>query len=121
MVGFAPARRAFRDRAPERPAGAVFELLIADVAPVERQLSHGVFNDSQQSGSAHERVVRILKGFRDDQPIPPVEVIRTLVGAHQYRLHAGAHRFCCAVVAGYEAVPAIDVTDPEVRDTNFDA
>src|SRR3989442_1246884 len=62
MAGFKPASRAFRAGLPERPGHSVIAVVISDVEPVTRQLSHGVFNDSKESGSAHDRVVRILKG-----------------------------------------------------------
>jgi hypothetical protein len=121
MAGFKPARRTFRPGASQRARVCVIEVPVAEVEPVSRRLSHGVFNDSEESGSARDRVVRILQGFRLDSPIPPVEVVRTPEGPFRYRLHAGAHRFCCAVVAGFEAVPAVDVTEPEVTHVDLDA
>jgi len=123
MTGFAPVDRSFRSAAPERTRlhlTDVIEVSIADVAPVDRQLSHGVFADSKESGTARQRVVRILKGFRENAPIPPVEVVCTPDAPYRFRLYAGAHRFCCAVVAGFQAVPAVDVTKPQVEDVDFD-
>jgi len=29
----------------------------------------------------------------------------------RFRLHHGVHRFCCSMIAGFIAVPAMDVTD----------
>lgn len=110
MCGFVATRAAFRAK-PHR-ALPTLEVPIADVEPVERQLSHGVFNDSDEFGTARERVVFILSGFRDDVAIPPVELVRaTSGGAHRYRVHDGAHRFYCSIAAGFRSVPAIDVTD----------
>jgi hypothetical protein len=56
----------------QAPAPPAFEVAVADVRPLIRKLSHGVFNDSgpgRREGTARERVVRILKWFRDDVPI----------------------------------------------------
>jgi len=116
MTGFAPARRSFRVAPPERAGMSLSDVIdvpIADVAPVDRRLAYGVF-------AGPDRVIQILRGFRDDAPIPPVELVRTTAGPHSFRLYAGAHRFCCAVVAGFRAVPAVDVTEPQVHDVDFD-
>ena len=121
MTGFQPARRTFRSGTSQRAGLCVIEIPVAEIGPVTRRLSHGVFNDSEDSGSARDRVVRILQGFREDSPIPPVEVVRTPEGPYRYRLSAGAHRLCCAVVAGFEAIPAVDVTEPVVTDGDLDA
>ena len=111
LAGFSPPQStyvpdyaAFRDL-------EVVEVPITGISPVRRRLSHGVFNDSPEHGSAHDRVLRILRGFRLGDAIPPIEVRRSVDGAQPFELHHGAHRFCCSVIAGYSAVPAIDVTD----------
>ena len=86
---------------------------IVDVEPLERKLSHGVFNDSAESGSARDRVVSVLRGFRDGVRIPPVELDRLDPSdAYRYRLRHGAHRFYCCLAAGFTHVPAI-VHEPE--------
>jgi hypothetical protein len=120
MAAFVPRWPAYRAGVPERSGYAVVEVAIADVAPIERQLSHGVFNDSAEFGTARDRVLRILTGFVEDQPIPPVEVVKATDGPYRYHLNHGVHRFCCAVLAGFVAVPAVDVTEPEVVDSDFD-
>ena len=76
MVGFVPARAAYRPNPSPYPVGRVFEIPIADVEPFERKLSHGIFNDSSLFGTARERVVSLLRGFREDAAIPPVHVVR---------------------------------------------
>jgi hypothetical protein len=111
MQGSRPPRRSFRVN-PDAACGLpVLEVLMEEVEPLQRQLSHGVFNDSPEFGTARERVVRILCAFRDDVPLPPIEVVRAPAGGWRFRLSHGAHRFYCAVAAGFSAVPAIDVTD----------
>ncbi len=112
MVGFVPARTAYRPNPSPYPVGRVIEISIADVEPLERKLSHGIFNDSSLFGTARARVVSLLRGFREDAAVPPVHVVRLGPGGpYRFRLHAGAHRFYCAVAAGFKSVSAIDVTD----------
>jgi len=121
MAGFLPTRRAFRAATAAFPDLDVVEVAVAEVKPVDRQLSHGVFNDSPSAGTARQRVVHILKGFRDDSPIPPVELLRLPEGRYQYELYHGAHRFYCAVAAGFSAVPAVDVTHRPTGVVDLDA
>jgi len=85
------------------------EVLIAEIAPVRRALSHGVFNNDQETGlPARDRVVRILKGFRDRDKLPPVVVQKVSDDAAQrYRLTQGAHRFYLSIAAGFTHIPAV--------------
>ena|SRR5438093_4318932 len=109
MSGFRPQRSFFRAQTTRLPT---IEVRISDVEPCWRELSHGIFNDDPAEGTARQRVVRILRAFRDDVPLPPVDVVRAdAASGHLFRLHHGAHRFYCAIAAGFEAVPATDVTD----------
>jgi hypothetical protein len=111
MQGFRPRGHSFRVN-PDAACGLpVLEVATDEVEPLRRNLSHGVFNDSTQFGTARHRVVQILCAFRDDVPLPPIEVVRTKSSACRFRLAHGAHRFYCAIAAGFTAVPAIDVTD----------
>jgi len=109
MMGFRPSGASYRARRASLPT---IEVPVKDVAPCSRDLSHGVFNDNSVEGTAQERVVRILKAFRDEVPLPPVQLVRSQAASgYRFDLHQGAHRFYCAVAAGFTAVPAIDVTD----------
>lgn len=109
MQGFRPQRSSYRAQEALLP---VQEVPIAEVEPLLRQLSHGVFNDNLEFGTARERVVSILAAFRDDVPLPPIDVVRSMPGSsYRFKLWHGAHRFYCAVAAGLRAVPATDVTD----------
>ena len=121
MAGFVPMRRAFRPDASGIAQLAVMEVAVADVKPLDRQLSHGVFNDSPSEGTARERVLRILKAFRDDVPIPPIELLRVDDGRYSFELYHGAHRFYCAVAAGFPAVSAVDVTSRPIEAVDLDA
>lgn len=89
-----------------------FDVAVDDIAPVKRALSHGLFNDSPESGSAHERVVGILVGLRERSPIPPVEVARLGNEASpRFKLIHGVHRLYCAIAVGCTDVPAVEVRD----------
>jgi len=94
------------------PKLQVFELAINDVQPVLRQGSHGVFNDNPEFGTAHDRVVQILKGFRDRTSIPPIEVARLpSPQSPQFKLIHGVHRLYCSIAVGFSHVPAVEVVD----------
>ncbi len=71
MPGFVPVFKAYRVN--HRLFQNVREVPLEDVGPVSRNAGEGIFNDSEEAGSARERVVRILRGFRFDNAIPPVE------------------------------------------------
>jgi hypothetical protein len=81
MSGFVPQQPAFRSGPSDIAGRSTFELSVGEVRPLRRKLSHGVFNNSISDGLAHDRVVRILKGFKAGDAIPPVHVARTTGGA----------------------------------------
>jgi hypothetical protein len=82
------------------------EASIEDVGPVHRALCVGIFNDSSEEGSARERVIRILHGFRSGQAIPPVQLVQSEAGySHLYKLTHGVRRFYCSLAAGFTHVP----------------
>ena len=113
MPGFVPGSTSYTVDAKVFRNLAVREVRIDEVAPVRRELSHGVFSDDADTGlAAKDRVVRILRGFRSNAALPPVEIQELPSNASfKYRLYHGAHRFYLAVAAGFTHVPAIDVTD----------
>jgi hypothetical protein len=113
MRGFAPTFTAYRVNRKLFPN--VREVPITDVGPVIRDLGVGIFNDSEE-GSARERVLRILRGFRFDDAIPPVEIVAGQSGyPYRYKLVHGAHRFYCSLAAKFKCVPCIEVLDRNVR------
>jgi hypothetical protein len=94
------------------PKLPVFELAVSDLQPVLRQGSHGVFNNNPEFGTAHDRVVQILRGFREQSSIPPIEVARLPpIQSPQFKLIHGAHRLYCSIAAGFSHVPAVEVVD----------
>ncbi len=107
---FVPTFTAYRVN--HRQFQNVREVPIKDVGPVSRNSGVGIFNDSEEEGSARERVVRILRGFRFDNAIPPVEIVEGQAGyPYRYKLVHGAHRFYCSLAAGFTSVPFIEGFD----------
>ena len=105
MQGFAPTFTAYRVN--QRLFHDAREVPINDIGPVLRSPEVGIFNDSEE-GSARARVVRILRGFRFDDAIPPVEIVEGQAGfPYRYKLVHGAHRFYCSLAAGFKNVPTI--------------
>jgi hypothetical protein len=116
MVRFEPPARSYRASLLTGSRQPHIEVAVKDVEPLRRNLTHGVFNDGGESGSARQRVVNILCAFREDVALPPVEVARLPSDAlHAYRLKHGAHRFYCSIAAGFSHVPAIEVEDWSVE------
>ncbi len=110
MPGFVPVFKAYRVN--HSLFQNVREVPLEEVGPVSRNAGIGIFDDSEEEGSARERVLRILRGFRFDDAIPPVEIVEGQAGApFRYKLVHGAHRFYCSLAAGFKCVPSIEGFD----------
>jgi len=107
MSSFVPSSRSYRVDLQKFPDCSCVP--IDEVEPVKRQLSHGIFNDDQETGlTAKERVINILLGFVNASALPPVEIVKvSVVNSHAYRLTHGAHRFYLSIAAGFTHVPAV--------------
>jgi hypothetical protein len=74
MAGFTPSSAAYPADPDAFPGQRIFEVRIDDIGPVRRAPGFGIFNDDRETGiSAHDRVIRILRGFRSCALIPPVQ------------------------------------------------
>jgi hypothetical protein len=108
MSGFTARSSSYRvdETASDR---RIFQVAIKDIAPVRRAPGIPIFNDSHDTGStARERVVSILNAFRDDAPLPPVEVVKAAKeDDYPFKLTNGAHRLYCSLAAGFTHVPAV--------------
>jgi hypothetical protein len=112
METFAATGQSFRAGPSPWPELQTFQVAVNDVKPLLRNGTHGVFNDNPEFGTAQSRVVRILRAFRENAPIPPIEVARVASDSTcKFKLVHGAHRFYCGVAAGFSHVPAIEVVD----------
>jgi hypothetical protein len=112
MLSFSPKSEAYRVDA-RGHEGKVFSVPIVEVSPVIRSPGVPIFKDDPETGRpARERVVSILRGFRADAEIAPVQVRCMEPGSeHKYELKAGAHRFYCSLAVGFAAVPAVEGFD----------
>jgi hypothetical protein len=114
MNGFIPKDSAYRADLQAVSGRRVYEVRVDEVVPVERKLSHGVFNDDHDKGlTAKDRVLKILRGFLANEAIPPVEVVELLppVAPYRYKLTNGTHRFYLSIAAGFRQIPAVDGFD----------
>jgi hypothetical protein len=104
MVGFVPTSKSYCVE--QNFHDEIQEVSIEDVVPVPR---NPIFRDgSEGEGTARERVVKILRGFRLGQHIPPVKVVEGKPEyGHRYKLTEGAHRFYCSLAAGFTHVPTV--------------
>ena len=110
MSGFVPVFKAYRVN--HSLFQNVREVPLEYVGPVSCNARVGIFSDSEEEGSARERVLRILRGFRFDDAIPPVEIVEGQAGyPYRYKLVHGAHRFYCSLAAGFKCVPSIEGFD----------
>lgn len=118
MAGFTPPSTAYLANPDAFPDQPMFEVRIDDIGLVRRAPGIGIFNDDRETGlSAHDRVVKILRGFRSGALIPPVQVVKAKSGEdYPYKLVAGTHRLYCSLAAGFSHVPVtfgFDITDPD--------
>jgi hypothetical protein len=95
------------------PNQRISQMRIDAIGPVRRAVGVGIFNDDHDSGiSAHDRVVRILRGFRSGDLIPPVEVVKAKPGdGYPYKLVAGTHRLYCSLAAEFSHIPTVEGFD----------
>jgi hypothetical protein len=97
-------------------ASQIFEVSIKDVGPARRSPGVGIFNDGEE-GTARTRAIRILRGFRLGEAIPPVELVEGKPEyGHRYKLTNGVHRLYCSLAVGFTHVPAVEGFDWESLD-----
>jgi hypothetical protein len=110
MVGFVPQSKAYRTPSIYKNQ-LVYEVSVEDVGPLTRA---SIFKDdmAEEHQTARERVVRLLRGFRFGDSIPPVEVVDSSPGyGYPYKLTHGAHRLYWSLAAGFTHVPAVNGFD----------
>ena len=107
MVGFTPSTQAYPVPHCESVDGNFLEVATQDIQGVsEQRRQGGIFRDSPE-GTAQDRVVRILQGFRLGDALPAVEVVKTSVTSPRYKLTHGTHRLYCSVAVGFTHVPTL--------------
>jgi ParB-like chromosome segregation protein Spo0J len=58
------------------------------------------------NGFERSRMVRILKGIRENDSLPPIVIEQCDVGQRAYRLRDGVHRYHASLMLGFSRVPA---------------
>ena len=107
MDEFTPKMVSYRVTYGAADGKMVFKVAIDDISPVKRNPGIGIFNDNKEE-SARDRVIKILRGFKTNDSIPPVEVVPEKEESDfRYKLVHGAHRLYCSLAAGFTHVPAI--------------
>src|ERR1039458_8343680 len=88
------------------PQAEAIVVPLDEIEPVRRTLANG-------TPFCKERLLRILAGFRDDQPLPPVHTREAEPGTYRFCLFNGFHRFHASVAAGFTHIPV--VTSPRIK------
>jgi hypothetical protein len=102
MSDFVPYGRAYRVDGKAIGDQKVWEVRIEDIAPVRRSPGLGIFNINE-TATARERVVSILRDFRAGTPLYPIEIVdQALGGRRRFKLTHGVHRLYCSLAAGSE-------------------
>jgi hypothetical protein len=110
MSGFVPTSKAYRTSKSIDKNATIREICIGDIGPVHRNV--GIFRDSPAGIPVRERVIKILRGFRSGDAIPPVKVVENKPGsAHRYKLTDGTHRLYCSIAVGFTDIPAVEGFD----------
>jgi hypothetical protein len=93
---FKPTGRAFRCDGPHEC------IALADIEVPLRRSGHPL----DANGLAHDRMVRILSGIRDEVSLPPVYLERADAGQRTYRVRWGVHRYHASLTLGFSHLPA---------------
>jgi len=111
-AGFVPTSSSYVAK-PTADAREMYEVEIAEIAPVQRAPGVPILKDDDENGIAvKDRVESILEAFQLGIPLFPVEVVRLDPnGVHKFKLTAGVHRLYCSMAIGFTRVPVVDGFD----------
>jgi hypothetical protein len=76
-------------------------MAVVDIETPHRR--EGVTLDA--NGFGRERMLYILRGIRDGDPLPPIEVEIADPGQRPYRLRGGFHRFYASLTCRFSHIP----------------
>jgi hypothetical protein len=110
MIDFVPKSRAYRVKAEDAQNPTFCEVCIQDIESLgAMRHAVGIFrNDIDHGIPARERVIKILRGFRDGDAIGAVPILPARSDSpHKYRLVDGTHRLYCSLAAGFTHIPAV--------------
>jgi hypothetical protein len=63
-------------------------------------------NPIGENGFDHDRMVRLLGGIRDNDPLPAICIEVADLGQRPYRVRCGMHRYHASLALGFSHVPA---------------
>ena len=108
MMSYSPRYDSYKPDMNKANDQEVMLIPINDIAPLkERAKCRGVFCDNEED-TAKERVVRILKWFKENKEIEPISVAELKDSEkYKYKVLAGSHRFHCSIAVGFSKVPAV--------------
>jgi hypothetical protein len=110
MIDFLPIHRTYRVSPDDAQDPTFCEVCILDIAPLGPMRQNiGIFRDDICNGiPARERVLKILRGFKNGDAIGAVPVLPTDFGSpYKFRLTDGTHRLYCSLAAGFTHIPTI--------------
>jgi len=108
MVSYSPTEASYKPDLQKTKGEEILLIPINEIAPlIERAKCKGIFCDNEND-TAKERVVRILKWFKEHKAIEPISVAELgETEKFKYKVLAGSHRFHCSIAVGFTKMPAI--------------
>jgi hypothetical protein len=91
---------------PQNPPNASL-VAITEIEPVIRHLKDGI--PDAPIFASRERLLRILRGIKNNEQIPPIWLFANADGCYPYKIHQGVHRFYASMAAGFTHIPALIV------------
>ncbi len=96
VQNFQPSRRAYRCE------GRHECIALAEIEVPLRKSGYPL----DANGFRHGRMVRLLKGIRDNISLPAIYVERGDPGQRPYRVREGVHRYHASLALGFSHIPA---------------
>ena len=93
------------------------DVLIVDISQIDpdiRGKDVPIFKEGEVDGkikTREERVLDILMAFKDNTPLPPVEIIESKNKNYRFKLYHGCHRLHLSLSVGFNFIPAIIRSD----------
>jgi len=78
---------------------------IREIEPCSRQLTQGI--PAAPLFATKGRLIRILRGFENNDPMPPIWIYEAKTNGYRYRIQHGVHRFYSSIAAGFTHIPAV--------------
>lgn len=92
---FLPERKSYRSE------GHELIVPLSDIEPIKRDVGKQGFRDDAS-------IANILRGFKSNSLMPPVEVSnRHVTPGYIYRLKDGFHRYCLSIAVGFTDIPVV--------------